>query len=151
VGNTGRETGVTVVSGRRTAFPRRTGIAGVARVRAEVGAAEVGDLGRLPTVETVAAGEGFEHPGVHGEGLELAGAEEQHAVGNFFADAGQFHQPPLGGGVGQGFGFIEPAGPGAEEFRGFGDVAGAEAEQAGAEVFFGDGGEFGPGGELLEM
>ena len=70
------------------AFPAEQILLGEAGEGAEVRAAEVGDLGGLPAVETVAAGEGFQDPGVDGEGLELAGAEEEHAVGDFFADAG---------------------------------------------------------------
>ena len=54
----------------------------------EVGAAEVRDLGGLPAVQAVARGHGLEDPGVHGKGLEPAGAEEQDAVGDFFPDAG---------------------------------------------------------------
>ena len=78
----------------------------------EVLAAEVSDLGGFPISELVMDGHRLEDPSVHREGLELARTEEQHTVGDIFADAGQFHQPGLGRRIGQVFGFIEPAGAG---------------------------------------
>ena len=111
---------------------------------AEVGAAELRDLGGLPADEAVAACEGFEHPGVDGEGCEFARAEEQDAVGDFLADAGEFEQTRFRGGVGEVLGLIEPAGVCSEEECGLVNEARAEAELAGAEIGFGNGGELRP-------
>jgi hypothetical protein len=131
------------------AFVGEEVLLGEAGEGAEVGAAELGELGGFPAGEAVAAGEGLENPRVHREGLEFARAEEEDAVGDFFADAGEFEEAGFRGGVGEGFGFIEPAGAGGDEAGGLADVARAETEEAGAEGGLGDGGEFGPGGEAV--
>jgi hypothetical protein len=105
---------------------------GEAGLRAEVGAAEFSDLPGLPVVEAVAAGHGLDNPGIHGKGFQAPGAEKQHAVGDFFTDAGQLDQPGLGLGVGRVLGGGEPTGIGGEETGDAGDVAGPEAQGAGA-------------------
>lgn len=129
------------------AFVGEEVLLGEAGERAEVDAAEVGDLGGFPALEAVALRHGFDDPRVDGEGFEFSGAEEENAVGDFFADAGERAETLFRGGVGERFGFVEPAGMGGEELGGFGNVAGAETEQAGAEIAFGDAGELGPGRE----
>lgn len=118
---------------------------------AVVDAAEVGDLGGGPVGQAVAAGHGFEHPGVDREGFGVAEAEEGDAVGDLFTYAGEGEEARFGGGVGQGGGLVQPGGVGGEEVGGLFDGAGAEAEFAGAEVRFGGGGELGPGGEGAEF
>lgn len=65
-----------------------------------MGAAEVGDLRRLPTGEAVAALHRLDDPHVDGESFEPAGAEEEHAVGDFFADARERAETFLRDGVG---------------------------------------------------
>jgi len=120
---------------------------GQAGERAEVGASELGELWGAPTFEAVATGEGLEDPHVDGKGFEPARAEEKDAVGDFLPDAGELAESGLGGGVGESFGFLKPAGMRGEKAGGFADVFGAKTEQAGAEVAFGDGCENGPGGE----
>jgi len=112
-----------------------------------VGAAEVGDLRRLPTGEAVAALHRLDDPHVDGERFEPAGTEEEHAVGDFFADARERAETFLRDGVGECFGCFEPAGMRGEKLRGLGNVACAETEEAGAEGGFGDSGELGPGRE----
>lgn len=129
------------------ALPGEEELLGEAGEGAEVDAAELRERGGFPVVEAVAAGEGFEDPDVYGEGFEFAGAEEEDAVGDFFADAGEGAEAFFGGGVGEGFRLLEPAGVGGEKAGGLADVAGAEAEEAGAELGLGDGGELRPGGE----
>lgn len=124
---------------------------GEAGERAEVDAAEMRDLRGFPAIETVAARHGFDDPGIDGKGFEFAGAEEEDAVSDFFADAGKGAEAFFRRGVGERFGFVEPARVGGEKAGGFGDVAGAEAEEAGAEVGFGNLGELGPGGEAGEV
>ena len=116
----------------------------------EVGAAEVGDWRGLPAREAVAELHRPDDPHVNGEGLEPAGPEQEDAIGDFFADAGEGAEAFLRGGVGEGFGFFEPAGMRGEELRGLRNVAGAEAKEAGAEGGFGDGGEFRPRGKPVD-
>lgn len=127
------------------AFVGEEVLLGEAGEGAEMGAAEVGDLGGFPAFETVALGHGFDDPGIDGEGFEFSGAEEEDAVGDFFADTGKGAEALLRGSVGKGFGFFEPAGMRGEKLRGVVNVARAETEEAGAEIGFGDGGELGPG------
>lgn len=115
--------------------------------RAEVNAAEVSDLGGFPASETVALRHGFDDPRVDGERFESSGAKQEDAVGDLFTDAGERAETVFGGGVGERFGFVEPAGMRSEELGGFGNVTGAETEQAGAEIAFGDARELGPGRE----
>ncbi len=95
---------------------------------AEVLATEVRDLGGFPSGEIVASGHGLEDPGIDGEGFEFSGTEEEHAIGDFLADAGEFHESGFRVGVGKTFGFGEPPGMLGEESRGAGDVAGSESE-----------------------
>ena len=90
-------------------------------------AAEVGDLRGGPAGEAVVSGHRFEDPSVDRESLELTRAEEQDAVGHFFADAWQLQQARLGGRVGQKLGFIEPAGSRSQELGGRVDVACAKS------------------------
>lgn len=131
------------------AFEGEEVLLGEAGERAEVDAAEMRDLGGFPAVEAVTAGHGFDDPRVDGEGFEFAGAEEEDAVGDFFADAGEGAEAFFRGGVGERFGFVEPAGVRGEELGGFGNVAGAETEEAGAEIAFGDVRELGPGRQAV--
>ena len=131
------------------AFVGEEVLLGEAGVGAEVGAAEVGDLGGFPVVEAVAADHGFDDPGIDGEGFEAAGAEEEDAIGDFFADAGEGEEAGFGFGVGGVFGGGEPGGVGGEEAGDGGDVAGTETEGTGTKLVFGYGGEFGPGGEAV--
>jgi len=105
---------------------------GEAGLGAEVGAAKVGDLSGFPTVEPVATRHGFDYPGVHGKCFQAAGAEEEHAIGDFFADAGEGEQEDLGLGVGGALGGVEPTGVLGEKGRDTGDVAGAKTKGAGA-------------------
>lgn len=131
------------------AFPSEKILLGQAGPRSEMGPAEMRDLGGFPPGETIAAFEGLEDPGVHGKGFEFAGAEQQDAVGDFFADAGQFEQARLGGGVGQVLGLIQPAGALGDVVGRSMNIFGAETEEAGAQVLFGNGREFGPGRQTV--
>lgn len=112
-------------------------------------AAEVGDLGGFPAGEAVAALHGLDDPHIDGKRFESTSAEEEDAIGDFFADTGERAETLLCAGVGERFGFIEPAGMRGEELRGLSNVARAEAEEAGTEGGFGDGGELGPGGQAV--
>ena len=118
---------------------------------AEVRTAKLGDLRGFPADETVARGHRLQNPGVHRKSLQSARSEEQHAVGDFFAHAGEFKQAGLGRGVGERLGLVEPAGARSESACGFGNVARAKSELAGAELGFGNGGEFGPGGQAVDL
>jgi hypothetical protein len=81
-------------------FPAEEVLLGEAGEGAEVGAAEVGDVGGFPAVEAVAAGEGFEHPRIHGEGLEFAGAEEGTQSATFSPTPGSSMSRALAAGYG---------------------------------------------------
>ena len=118
--------------------------------RTEVGATEVGDLRRLPVGERVAAFHGLDDPHVDGERFESAGAEEEDAVGDFFADAGERAEALFRGSVGERLGFLEPAGMRGDPVRSLRNVTGAEAEEAGAELGFGHRGELRPSGEAMD-
>ena len=73
----------------------------------------------------------------------------KYAVGDLFADAGQFKQTGFCRKVGEMLGFLEPAGAGGEESRGLRNVPGPKSKQTSAKIFFGNGGEFRPGGEAV--
>jgi len=103
-------------------------------VRPEVRAAEVRHLGRRPPVQAVVAGQRLQDPRVHRKGFEPAGAEQEDAVRDLCADAGQFEQAGVRRGVGQGLSLLQPAGAVGEEPRGSGDVAGTEPQQAAAQL-----------------
>ena len=70
------------------AFPGEEVLWGEDGGGAEVGAAELGDMGGGRVGELVAPGHGFDHPRVDGEGFELASAKAEDAVGDFSPDAG---------------------------------------------------------------
>src|SRR5688572_12598712 len=70
-------------------FPREEVLLGESGEWTEVNAAELGELRHAPVVEAIATRERFQDPHIHGERLESAGAEEQHAIRNFLAHARQ--------------------------------------------------------------
>ena len=104
------------------AFPGEKVLLGEAGGGAEVGAAEMGDLSGRPASELVAPGHGFDHPRVDGEGFELTGAKEEHAVGDFFADAGEREEAGFGLDVGQCGGLVQPTGVRGQKLGGAGDI-----------------------------
>ena len=107
----------------------------------EVGTAKLGDLSWFPTVEPVAAREGLENPRIDGKCCELAGPEEEDAIGNFFTDARKRAEPSFSVGVRHNLGRFEPAGVRRQKLGGLGNITSAEAELAGAQGGFGDNGE----------
>jgi len=119
-------------------LPRKQILLGKAGERAEMGAAEMGDLRGFPIFQTIATGESFEDPRIDGEGFKFTGPKKQHAVGNFFTDAGQFQETGFRGGVGELFSFVEPTRTGSDKFCGIVNVARSESEQTRAEISFGD-------------
>ena len=119
--------------------------------RPEVGATEMGHLGGFPAGEAVATLHRFDDPYVHGKRFEPTGTKEEDAVGDLFADAGKGAEADFGFGVRDALGFLQPTRMRGEELGGFRNVAGAKAEEAGAEIGFGNGGKFGPSREAVKV
>src|SRR3954469_8541755 len=98
-----------------------------------------------PVVQPVTSRKRFENPHINGKRFEPAGAEEEHAIGNFFADARQETQAFLRYRVGQRFGFFEPAGMRGEKTRGLRDVPRTKSQQTRSQFGFRNLRELGPG------
>src|SRR5690606_4846409 len=81
---------------------------------------------------------------VHRESLESPRAEEEHAVGHFLADSGEFAEALLRCGVRERLRFLEPAGMRRQEVRCLCDVARAKTEQARSELRLAAFRQFGP-------
>src|SRR5690349_10017240 len=85
---------------------------------------------------------GFLDPDVDWESVLEAVGEKQNAVGDFFADAGEFAEAFAGLWRWEGADGFEVEFVGGDDARGFEEVRSAESHLAGAELGFGEGGEF---------
>ncbi len=114
---------------------------GVAGVGAEVGFYKVFEAfgGGLAFWE-VELLDGFLDPDIDGEGVLEAVGEEEDAVGDFFADAGELAEGCAGGGGGEGAEGFEVELACSDDAGGLEEVGGAEAHFAIAQVLFFEGG-----------
>lgn len=121
---------------------------GVAGVWAEVGLDEFEEalFGGLALRE-VELGDGALDPDIDRKGVLKSVGEEENAVGDFFAYAGEGAEGFAGGGRGEEAERFEVEVVGCDDLSGLEEIGRAEAHFAGAELGFGERGETGGGGE----
>ena len=90
---------------------------------------EMSDLGGFPTLQAVPFRHRFDDPHVDRECLESTSAEEENAVRNFLADAGQLAESFFRHRIGQLLRLLQPSWVRCDKLGGLVNVACAKSQQ----------------------